>query len=203
MKKACLRVLCWPHFRALIWALLILVLIFTGVLSILLYNHYPAYSAILASINAGCVTGIAFYLLANIRNREIYEENDEYETIEMYYKMAEETSSFCTQCVIWPERFQELFPQIKNNVNSLAFYMGTMFDSTPRVTKMIRKYPSDYYEEYVQVDSIIETASSQGKSFTSNEIAQILDFCSQTKTILFAPMIELMKRTDKLSHSIF
>ena len=59
-----------PHHKAMAWIVLILVV--TGVLSVVIFYQSPAISAILASISAGCITGIVFYIVSNIRSNEIH-----------------------------------------------------------------------------------------------------------------------------------
>ena len=53
----------WPHVITLIFAILLLVI--SGFLSLKLYGSSGAWSALFASVSAGCVTGIIFYILVN------------------------------------------------------------------------------------------------------------------------------------------
>ena len=66
-----------PHIC--LWAWIILLMVASCALSLILFPIFPAWSAILASICAGCVTGIIFYLLTNMRNKVVLEEKEEYE----------------------------------------------------------------------------------------------------------------------------
>ncbi len=78
-----------PHIRAIAWT--VIVFLVTGVASVLLFECCGAISAILASISAGCVTGIVFFAITNIRNNELQGIKEEYEETGKQYHLARKT----------------------------------------------------------------------------------------------------------------
>lgn len=69
IKNMCVQCKRYPHHRMILYISIITIV--SGVLSICLFCSLPAVSALLTSICAGCITGIVFYILANMRNNEM------------------------------------------------------------------------------------------------------------------------------------
>ena len=90
-KTICQKCFRRPHLRAIWW--IVLAFLISGFLSIVIFQPCPAMSAILASICAGCVTGIAFYVITNLRNNEIQTTNEEFKTIEEKIAFASSAGS--------------------------------------------------------------------------------------------------------------
>ena len=67
IKNTCVQCKRYPHYRMILYISIITIV--SGVLSICLFCSLPAVSALLTSICAGCITGIVFYILANVRNK--------------------------------------------------------------------------------------------------------------------------------------
>ena len=87
------KIICWkcfgrPHLRAIWW--IVLAFLISGFLSFVTFKPCPALSAILASISAGCVTGIAFYVITNLRNNEVQATNEEFKSIKEYIVLAKD-----------------------------------------------------------------------------------------------------------------
>jgi len=87
----------WHHVITLIFAFFLLVI--SGFLSLKLYDSSGAWSALFASVSAGCVTGIIFYLLVNLRDNEMRNNKEEFEAIEKNYKILRETTRLCSECL--------------------------------------------------------------------------------------------------------
>ena len=66
IKNMCVQCKRYPHYRMILYISIITIV--SGVLSISLFCSLPAVAALLTSICAGCITGIVFYILANVRN---------------------------------------------------------------------------------------------------------------------------------------
>lgn len=204
IKNKLLTFLQHPH---VCLCLIVLLLLMSGGLSMAFYYQAPAWSAILASISAGCVTGIIFYILTNVRNKELLEENEEYESVKAHYEVARETIALCTECIEKPNACSELFPQIKQNMNKLLNYMGILFVAAPKTTVLIKDYPDDYSRKTEAAVNALGVFST----FTDNTIPKdaaisalnhIIAFCAQTLDILFEPMVQLMQDVDRLNRSI-
>ena len=75
---------------------IVAVLVITGALSLILYKYVPAVSALLASISAGCITGIVFYVLTNMRDNESRDITSESKDIESRYQLTRDTIKLCS-----------------------------------------------------------------------------------------------------------
>ena len=206
MKNKLLSFLQRPHVCLF---LIILLLLVSGGLSLAFYCQRPAWSAILASISAGCVTGIIFYILTNARSKELLEEREECESIKEHYELARETITLCTECEENPDACIELIPQIMQNANRLLTFMGVLFVAAPKTTALINDYPANYKSKTETAVNALGVLSSY--TYTDNSISKdaaisaltpIIAFCAQTLDILFEPMVQLMQSSDRLNRSI-
>ena len=110
-----------PHTRAIICT--IIVFLVSGIASVALFSCCGAISAILASVCAGCATGIVFYVITNIRNNEIRAINEEYEEAGKNYQMAGEILRLCTDTMkgdSFPEPRIKDICKLTNNSNFAA-----------------------------------------------------------------------------------
>ncbi len=194
-----------PHIC--LWAWIILLMVVSCALSLILFPIFPAWSAILASICAGCVTGIIFYLLTNMRNKVVLEEKEEYESIEKYNKLAKNTWDLCLECIVYPDTYKARISRIKQNVDELSIYMGTMFIDAPKTAALIEDFPADYVDKLSAAQQSIKVLSSFADNPASeNDVIKafipIIRFCQDTHNILIEPMVELMCDADKLNRSI-
>ena len=181
------------------------VFVITFALSWILYNCAPAVSALLASISAGCITGIVFYVLTNMRDNESRDITAESKDIESQYQLTRDTIKLCSVLlddIQNNEDEQVVLEAIKNNVKELANYMGFLPKDSPRVYELIGKYPSEYSECMMKavevVDSSNDITSREGKEIL---IKAVLPFCAETRKLLFDPMVELMLGINEFEKS--
>ena len=175
---------------------IVAVLVITGALSLILYKYAPAVSALLASISAGCITGIVFYVLTNMRDNESRDITAESNNIQCRYSLTRDTINLCSVLIDTnqnDESEQKTTEAIKNNVKELANYMGSLPIDSPKVYELIGKYPPEYSECMMKavevVDSSNDLNSREGKA---SLIQAVLPFCAETRKLLFDPMVELM-----------
>lgn len=175
---------------------IIAVLVITGALSLILYKYAPAVSALLASISAGCVTGIVFYVLTNMRDNESRDITAESKNIQSRYTLTRDTINLCSVLLDTnqnDESEQKTIEAIKNNVKELANYMGSLPIDSPKVYELIGKYPPEYSECMMKAIKVVDSSND----ITSSEeritlIQAVLPFCAESRKLLFDPMIELM-----------
>ena len=194
-----------PHIC--LWTWIVLLMFVSGALSLILFPISPAWSAILASICAGCVTGIIFFLLTNMRNKATHEENEEFKSIKKFNKLAKDTRDLCLACIDNPDGYQEHFRKIKQNVDELGIYMGTLFIDAPKTAALIKDFPADYVDKLSAAKRSIKTVSSfADHPVSENDLIHafipIVLFCQETHDILIEPMEVLLRDTDKLNRSI-
>ena len=93
----CVQCKRYPHYRMILYISIITIV--SGVLSICLFCSLPAVSALLTSICAGCITGIVFYILANVRNNEVNASREEWESLNEHYQIYQQTQKLCLTVV--------------------------------------------------------------------------------------------------------
>ena len=208
METICKKCFGRPHLRAIGW--IVLVFLISGFLSFVTYTHYPAISAILASICAGCVTGIAFYAISNLRNNEIKATNEEFKSIKENIALARKAAHLCMQMIESIENdedFRSELDNLKEYTKNLAVYMGTMFIDSPKTTKLIKDLPAAYAEKEESLSAAFQYLESEKEDFDKKQavsyLLRILQFCVATKEILLEPEIELMNDVCSLEKSVF
>lgn len=197
-----------PHHRAIGW--IVLVFLISGFLSFVTYNPFPAMSAILASICAGCVTGIAFYVITNLRNNEVQATSEEYNSIKEHItltKDAEHLGMRIIESVEKDEDYRSELDNLKKLTDKLTAYMGTMFIDSPKTTKLIKDFPADYSEKVESLSAAFEYLEAENEEPEKDKailhLLKIMQFCVTTRGILLEPMIELMKDVWSLEKSVF
>lgn len=196
-----------PRIQAIGWS--IIVLIVSGIISVVIYEKCKAISAILASICAGCVTGIVFYVITNIRNNEVQSTNEEYESIKEHWDLVKKIEDLCSAAIqntVDGEVLHDpLLNVIKDNLNEIVYFMSVMFIDLPKTTKLIKDYPKDYVDEIKQISSATDPINSKEELDKEQVLAylcSILTFCADTRRILLGPMMELMKEVYSLEKSV-
>ena len=186
---------------------IVAVLVITGALSLILYKYVPAVSALLASISAGCITGIVFYVLTNMRDNESRDITSESKDIESRYQLTRDTIKLCSVLLDDTqnnEAEQKALEAIKNNVKELANYMGFLPNDSPKVYELIGNFPPEYSECMMKavevVDSSNDITSREGKAAL---IQAVLPFCAETRNLLFEPRLELMLGINEFEQSKF
>lgn len=196
----------YSHIRAIIWT--ILVLIISGIASIALFNCCGALSAILASICAGCVTGIVFFVITNKRNNEIGEINEEFEETRRQCKEARRIKRLCKDAIENPHNSEETIEEICRSTKKLEIYMSTICFDAPKTTQIIKDYPPDYNELEESASKAIALLESSAENGLSEEqikmaLAEIMLYCSATEGILLKPWIHLMSEIKHLEEAVF
>lgn len=194
----------YPHIRAIICT--IFVMLVSGVASIALFNCYGAISAILASICAGCVTGIVFYVITNARNNEIWAIREEYEEAQRHYKEASRIMRLCFN-VIENTSNEEAIEEICKSTKKLDTYMATICFDASRTTQIIKDFPPDYNEKAESASKAIVLLEESEKNDLDEKqiqkaLAEVMLYCSTTKDILLEPWIELMRETAHLEKAV-
>lgn len=188
----------FPHLRAQI--IIVVLLLITGVLSFSLFDPFPAIAAILASISAGCITGIVFYILTNIRNNELLSTKEEFDSLDACWKKSKNIKRQCAEILqekIYP---QEIVDNIVRESKSLAVQMSTMCFDLPRATKVIADYPHEYLELSRKATEAVEKIED-GKIISDELLFDIMVWCSKTEDIIIPAWIALMKDTAYLENS--
>lgn len=182
----------YPHIRAIVWTIVLLVI--SGILSVLLFECCGAVSAIMASICAGCVTGIVFYVITNIRNNEIQSTKEEYIEADKNYQLARDIMHLCSDTI-------GSFPYPEGNIKSictstkkLLIYVGTICFDAPKTTRIIDDYPLEYEKRAEQATDAIEILEkTETDGYTEEQgnkaLMDIMLFCEATKGILLKPRI--------------
>lgn len=197
-----------PHVKLVLY--IVLLLIVSGVLSLVLYDIFPAWSALFTSISAGCVTGIIFYILVNIRNNEFRDVKEEFEEAEKYRQISKKVIHMCFECVENMDLYKVHMPQIIGNVQQLSLYISTLFFDHPRTVKLIKNFNNDFVEKYKETqvsiallkDFCLSDECSLDTISIKPALIQIISFCSQTENMLLDPMLNLMVETFELDSSI-
>ena len=196
----------YPHIRAI--AFVILIYIVSGFLSVILYGCCEAIAAIFASICAGCVTGIVFYVITNIRNNEIQATKEEYKEADKYYHLASTIIRLCSDTISSISCSEEKIRDICSSSNDLLTYISTLCFDAPRTTRIIKDYTSEYNKT---VDSAFEAIKTLEKNITDEKMEKqcqkalmdIMLFCEATKGILLKPWIQLMSEVSQFEKSRF
>lgn len=195
-----------PHTRAIIWT--IIVFLVSGVASVALFCCCGAISAILASICAGCATGIVFYVITNIRNNEIRAINEEYEEAGKNYQIAGDIIHLCTDTIEGNEFSEERVKDICKRTNRLITYVSTLCFDAPKTTELIKDFSSEYVEQAKKASNTIEMLEkNETLDLTKDQVAAalmvIMDFCEATRSMLIKPWIKLMSEYAHLEKSVF
>ena len=193
-----------PHIRAIAWIIVIFIL--SGFLTFILIDWREAAAATLASICAGCITGIAFYVITNKRNNEIQATKEEREEADKKYQLARDIMHLCSDtigCYPYPEKN---IKDICSTTKKLLTYVGTICFDAPKITKIIQDFPSEYNEKVEQAaDAIDMLEKTEADGYTKEQgnkaLMDIMEFCEATKGILLKPHIQLMLQAAKLEKS--
>ena len=194
----------YPHIRAIVFTVIALIL--SGFLSIVLFNCCGAISAIMASICAGCVTGIIFYVITNSRNNEIQATKEEYEEADKNYQLARDIMHLCSDTIgsfPYPEKN---IKDICSSTKKLLIYVGTICFDAPRTTRIIEDYTLEYSKRAEQAtDAIDILEKAETDDYTEEQcnkaLMDIMQFCEGTKSILLMPRIQLMSEVAKFEKS--
>ena len=192
IKNMCVQCKRYPHYRMILYISIITIV--SGVLSICLFCSLPAVSALLTSICAGCITGIVFYILANVRNNEVNASREEWESLNEHYQICQQTHSDVSK---------ENIAQICANTRKLFRFMACLCVDLPRAARIIKDYPLDYLEHLKRADAAItdlETMQELSER-TLKDMMDILPFISQTEGIIITPWIKLMENVVYLESS--
>ncbi len=195
----------YPHVRVIIWIMVIGII--SGVLSIALYNCCGAVSSILASICAGCATGIAFYVITNKRNNEIQVTKEELEQAKKNYELARRIMHLCTDTITGSSDSESNIRDICSLTNKLLTYMGTVCFDAPRTTRIIKNYSKEYIEKTESAFKAIDELEKNAIETLNNEqikkdLVDIMLFCSATKSVLIGPWTLLMSDVDQFEKSV-
>ena len=207
MKTICQECFGRPHHRAIGW--IVLVFLISGFLSFVTFKPCPAMSAILASICAGCVTGIAFYVITNLRNNEVRATSEEYNSIKEHITLTKDAEHLGMQMIESIEKdedYRSELDHLKKLTRKLSIYMATMFIDLPKATKLIKDFPADYAEKEESLSAAFEYLEAENEEPEKNKtiicLLTIMQFCVSTRGILLEPMIELMKDVWSLEKSV-
>lgn len=186
-----------PHVRAILYAAIVFVI--TGAASIMIYERFGALSSILASISAGCITGIVFYMITNLRTNEIRATKEEHSELEKHYHLAQETVRLSAKALEQENRDIE---RIKSNMDDLMMYMGCLFFDEPKTAALIKKVPAETKERFHEAVSMLTSVSTVDKNASEEDIKDYLlrsiSFCSATQGILLEPLITMIYETNNL-----
>lgn len=207
-KTICQKFFGRPHLRAIGW--IFLVFLISGFLSFVTFKPSPALSAILASICAGCITGIAFYVITNLRNNEIRATSEEYKSIEEHIALTKDAEHLGMRMIESIEKDEDYRPELgnlKKYTDKLNIYMGTMFIYLPKATKLIKDFPADYTEKEESLSAAFEYLETENEESEKDKailhLLKIMQFCVATRGILLEPMLELMEDVWSLEKSVF
>lgn len=208
ISKAYQKIKNHPHYQAICWIIIILVI--SGILSVLSYEQCPAISAILASICAGCVTGIAFYVISNLRNNGKQATNEEYKSIKEHILLAKKTInlgiSVINKVIEGNLDYKSDICRMKDYTDDNILYMSTLFIDSPKATKLIKDFPEGYEEKIKALSLDFECLLSEHNDLDNKQIllhlCSIIKFCSETRSILLVPSIELMNDVNFLEQAI-
>lgn len=194
----------YPHVRAIIWT--IVVCIISGVLSIALIDCREAIAAILASICAGCVTGVAFYVITNKRNNEIRVTKEEYDEANKNYELARRIMHLCSDAITGVPDSEKNIKDICDLTSDLLTYMATLCFDAPKTTKIIKDYSKEYGEKTESAFKAIDELEKKAlvpldEDQINKDLGNIMLFCSATKGVLIEPWIQLMSDVDQLEKS--
>lgn len=188
----------FPHIRAQI--IIVVLLLITGALSVALFDPHPAVAAILASISAGCITGIVFYILTNIRNNELLSTKEEFNALDACWKKCKSIKAQCSDLFGKETCPQEIVEKIVRECKSLEIQMATMCFDLPRATKVIKDYPPDYLEILNKATEAVQKIE-EWNTISDEFILDVLLWCSKTEDIIMPAWIELTKDTAYLESS--
>lgn len=207
MKTICQKFFGRPHHRAIGW--IFLVFLISGFLSFVTFKPSPALSAILASICAGCVTGIAFYVITNLRNNEIQATNEEFKSIKEHIALTKDAEHLGMRMIESIEKDEDYRPELdhlKKLTDKLSIYMATMFIDLPKATKLIKDFPADYAEKQESLSAAFEYLEAENEEPEKDKailyLLKIMQFCVATRGILLEPMIKLMEDVWSLEKSV-
>ena len=186
-----------PHVRAILYTVIVFVV--AGGAAIALYERNGAVSSILASISAGCITGIVFYMISNLRNNEIRATKDEYEELEKHYQLARQTTRLCVEALEQENRDIET---IKSNMNKLMMYMGCLFIDEPKTSSLVKKVPEETKQRYYDAVSVLTNATAVDENASEEALKEYLrqdiSFCSAIQDLLLEPLITMMYEISNL-----
>lgn len=201
IKNMCVQCKRYPHYRMILYISIITIV--SGVLSICLFCSLPAVSALLTSICAGCITGIVFYILANVRNNEMNASREEWESLNEHYQICQQTQKLCLTVVTNSDVSKENIAQICANTRKLFRFMACLCIDLPRAARIIKDYPLDYLEHLKRADAAItdlETMQELSERKPKG-MMDILPFISQTEEIIITPWLKLMENVAYLESS--
>ena len=164
-------------------------------------------SSILASICAGCVTGIVFYVITNMRNNEILATKEEFEEANKNYVLARRIMHLCNDIIIGAPYVESKIKEICSLTNKLLTYMGTLCFDALRTTKIIKNYPKEYIKKTESALKAIEELEKNAidtlnDEQVKNDLMDIMLFCSATTDVLIEPWIRLMSNVDQFEKSV-
>lgn len=174
-------------------------LILSGILSFVVYSSCPALSAILASISAGCVTGIVFYIISNIRNNDIQKASEKLKEINEYYELANDTMTYCNKLYVANEYHKNDFEQLQKNIDKLQEYWDTMLNESQIPQKLGEEHRNKYSESMAKAiqktnDIILQSQDTIAEATAEDCLFTDKQFCMETMKILFQPMLDLMRK---------
>ena len=129
IKDLCAQCKRYPHCRMILYISIITIV--SGALSIYLFRSLPAISALLTSVCAGCITGIVFYILANMRSNEMNASREEWESLNEHYEICRQTQKLCLAVVTDSDVSKENITQICANTRKLFRFMACLCVDLP------------------------------------------------------------------------
>ena len=151
IKNMCVQCKRYPHHRMILYISIITIV--SGVLSISLFYSLPAVAALLTSICAGCITGIVFYILANMRNNEMNASREEWEFLNEHYQICQQTQKLCLTVVTNSDVSKENIAQICADTRKLFRFMACLCVDLPRAARITKDYPLDYLGHLEKADA--------------------------------------------------
>ena len=201
IKDLCAQCKRYPHCRMILYISIITIV--SGALSIYLFRSLPAISALLTSVCAGCITGIVFYILANMRSNAMNASREEWESLNEHYEICRQTQKLCLAVVTDSDVSKENITQICANTRKLFRFMACLCVDLPRAARIIKDYPPDYLEHLKKADAAItdlETMQELSER-KMEDMVDILPFIVQTEGIIMTPWLKLMENVTYLESS--
>lgn len=186
-----------------------LLLVVSGVASFFFYSSAPWLSSFLTSTSAGCLTGIVFFILANMRTNEISNMQKECQYLTELREQLTLVQTVCFHLLeenvdenISTQTIKEVVEKSKKCVTKIA----TLCFNCPVFTKLIGDFPDNYLEEFEYFKNAIHYLNTLNESeidqqsFNEN-ISCIISFCLKTDEMLWEPLIEIMIDISSLERS--
>lgn len=184
-------------------------LIVSGVASFFFYSSAPWLSSFLTSTSAGCLTGIVFFILANMRTNEISNMQKECQYLT---ELREELKLIQTTCIRLLEEnihgnisTQTIKVVVEKSEKCETSIVTLCFECLV-FTKLIGDFPDNYLEEFKCFKNAIHYLNTLNESVTDQQsfnenISCINSFCAKTDELLWEPLLKIMIDISSLERS--